>query len=86
MPSSDKKAADHARDLRSSVLHLAVYSVLLLSYFFLVLRFLADWLRELFQHHRVEYALVAIVLMIVQAAGLETVSYGILRLIRGKRG
>lgn len=80
-----KNSSEEARDLRSSLLHLTVYSVLLLSYFFLVLRFLSKWLTDLFHHHRVEYAIAAILIMIVQAVVLETISYWILKLIRGKR-
>lgn len=76
----------HARDFRSFSLHLAVYSVLLLIYFLLVLRYLTRWLNDLFQYHRAEFAAVAILLMIVQAVVLESVSHFILKLFRGKKG
>jgi Kef-type K+ transport system membrane component KefB len=85
MAEHGKLSPNQARDLGSSVLHLTIYSVLLFTYFWLVLRFLTGWLKELFHAHRVEYASVAIVLMIVQAVGLEVISYGILRLVRGKK-
>jgi cytochrome c biogenesis protein CcdA len=77
--------AGQTRDLRHSSLHLTLYSVLLALYFFVVLRYLTDWLKGLFHEHRVEYALVAIALMIIQAVGLESISYTILRLVRRKR-
>lgn len=75
---------NQTRDFKSFSLHLAVYSLLLLIYFFLVLRFLVGWLEELFHQHRFEYALVAILLMAIQAAGLEVISHFILKLIRNK--
>ena len=73
-------AASRSRDLIAWMLHLTVYSVLLLGYFLLVLRYLAGWFLHLFQQHRVEYAFFGIVLMIVQAVALETISTFILRL------
>jgi Kef-type K+ transport system membrane component KefB len=72
-------AASRSRDLIAWLLHLTVYSALLLGYFLLVLRYLASWFLRLFQHHRVEYAFFGIALMIVQAVALETVSAFILR-------
>jgi len=74
-----------ARDLKSFLLHLAVYASLLALYFVLVLRYWAHWLLDLFHQHRTEYAIVAILLMIGQAAGLELISYFILKVIRRRR-
>ena len=70
------------RDLQNSLLHLVVYSALLLGYFYLVLSYLSGWLTGLFHHHRMEYAFAGILLMIVQAVVLQTISGWILRLIR----
>ena len=67
------------REILAWVLHLALYGVLLLAYFLLVLRYLAEWFARLFEHHRMEYALFGIVVMIVQAVALESVSAFILR-------
>jgi Kef-type K+ transport system membrane component KefB len=78
MPASGKAA--RSRDLVAWMLHLTIYSALLLVYFLLVLRYLATWFLGLFQHHRAEYALFGIILMIVQAVVLETISGFILRL------
>jgi Kef-type K+ transport system membrane component KefB len=71
-------AATRSRDLIAWLLHLMVYSALLLGYFLFVLRYLAGWFFGLFQHHRIEYAFFGILLMIVQAVALETVSAFIL--------
>ena len=67
------------RDVVAWVLHLVLYSVLLLGYFLLVLRYLAGWFSHMFHHHRAEYALVGIAVMIVQAVALESISALILR-------
>jgi hypothetical protein len=75
-------AASRYRDLVAWLLHLTVYGVLLLLYLGLVLHFLAPakWFYHLFEQHRAEYALIGIVLMIVQAVVLETISAFVLRL------
>ncbi len=58
---------------------MALYSVLLLAYFLLVLRYLSGWFSALFHQHRVEYALLGIITMVVQAVALDRVSALILR-------
>ena len=73
------------RDLKSALLHWLVYGALLVLYFVLVLRYLTHWLEDLFHQHRTEYAIVAILLMIGQAVGLECISSLILKLIRGRK-
>jgi len=74
-----------SRDIRSFLVDLSIYGVLVFAYFFLVLRFFGGWLTDLFTHHRLAYAFVAILLMVAQAAGLEVVSQLILKWIRGKK-
>ena len=66
------------------MIELAAYAVLVTGYFFLVLHFLSGWLQELHLHHVKVYALVAIVLIIGQAALLESVTTWLFRLIRGR--
>jgi hypothetical protein len=62
------------RTLLGFAIELVIYGVLIAIYFFLVLRFLGDWLKSLFLDHRDLYAAVAILLMIGQAVGLELVT------------
>jgi hypothetical protein len=62
------------RTLLGFAIELAIYAALIAAYFFLVLRFLGDWLRSLFLEHRDLYAAVAISLMIGQAVALELVT------------
>jgi hypothetical protein len=73
-----------AKTLRAFLIELAVYALLVIGYFFLVLRFLGQWLGQLENHHRYTYAGVAILLIIGQAVVLESVTTFLLRLIRGR--
>jgi hypothetical protein len=75
---------DTATTLRAFLIELAVYAVLVVVYFFLVLHFLGDWLYQLEIHHRYTYAGVAILLIIGQAVVLENVTTLLLRIIRGR--
>ena len=73
-----------ATTLRAFLIELAVYAVLVVGYFFLVLHFLGDWLYQLEMHQRYTYAGVAILLIIGQAVVLENVTTLLLRIIRGR--
>ena len=66
------------------MIELALYAVLVVAYFFLVLHFLGGWLHQLEVHHRYTYAGVAILLIIGQAVVLQNVTTYLLRLIRGR--
>jgi Kef-type K+ transport system membrane component KefB len=63
---------------------LLVYAVLVFAYFVFVLHYLGDWLFDLFQHNRTTFALMALVLMIGQAVGLEAISSLLFRLMQWK--
>ena len=71
-----------AKTLRAFAIEMAIYSVLVVAYFFLVLHFLGDGLQWLAQHHLYGYAGTAILLMIGQAVLLQNVTTLLLRLIR----
>ncbi len=73
-----------AKTLRAFLIELAIYSLLVVIYFFLVLHFLGGWLYGLEARHRYTYAGVAILLMIGQAVLLQNVTTLLLRLIRGR--
>jgi len=73
-----------AKTLRAFLIELAIYAVLVVGYFFLVLHFLGEGLQRLEQNHRYSYAALAIVLMIGQAVLLQNVTTFLLRLIRGR--
>ena len=67
-------------------MELVVYSVFVFVYFFFVLHFLGDWLKHLFDEHRVIYASAALTLIIVQGVILEMLTTALLRLIRWVTG
>jgi hypothetical protein len=73
-----------AKTLRAFAIELAIYAVLVVAYFFLVLHFLGDGLRWLERNHRYGYAGSALLLMIGQAVVLQNVTTILLRLIRGR--
>src|SRR6266404_1827999 len=49
-----------AKTLRVFLIELAIYAVLVVAYFFLVLHFLGEGLQQLEQNHRFSYAVIAI--------------------------
>ena len=73
-----------AKTVRAFVIELAIYAVLVITYFFLVLNLLGQWLYELEIHHRYTYAALAILLIIGQAVLLESLTTFLIRLIRGR--
>jgi hypothetical protein len=75
---------DTGKNLRAFAIELAIYSVLVIIYFFLVLHLLGDWLYRLEAHHRYIYAGVAILLIAGQAVALDTVTRLLFRLLRGR--
>lgn len=79
-----RKKKDASGALRAFLIELVVYGVLVVVYFFLVLMFLQERLHQLAQHHIRVYAVVAILLILGQAVLLESVTTGLMRLIRGR--
>jgi hypothetical protein len=73
-----------AKTFQAFLIELAIYAVLVVAYFFLVLHFLGNGLRQLEVHHRYIYGLVAILLIIGQAVVLENVTTFLMRMIRGR--
>ncbi len=73
-----------ARTLRAFAIELAIYALLVVAYFFLVLHLLGDWLYQLERERRYIYAGVAILLIIGQAVLLESVTTFLIRMIRGR--
>ncbi|PYL28136.1 MAG: hypothetical protein DMF39_09545 [Verrucomicrobia bacterium] len=72
-----------AKSLRAFAIELAVYSVLVICYFFLVLNLLGNWLYGLVSQHRYIYAGVALSLIVGQAVLLDSVTTLLFRLLRG---
>jgi NADH:ubiquinone oxidoreductase subunit H len=75
---------DTATTFKALLFELAIYTVLVVAYFFLVLHFLGGWLYHLETQHRYSYAFLAIGLIVGQAVILESVTTFLLRMIRGR--
>ena len=75
---------EEAKSLRAFVIELAIYSVLVIIYFLLVLHLLGAWLFHLETPHRVTYAIVALLLIAGQAIALDAVTTLLFRLLRGR--
>ncbi|HMC25679.1 MAG TPA: hypothetical protein VKH14_09410 [Candidatus Udaeobacter sp.] len=72
------------KSLRAFAIELAVYSILVVIYFFLVLHLLGGWLFYLEAQHRYIYAAVALLLIAGQAVALDTVTTLLFRFLRGR--
>ncbi|MGB8354938.1 MAG: hypothetical protein WCD79_13665 [Chthoniobacteraceae bacterium] len=70
--------------LRSLLLELAVYTALVVVYFFAVLHFLGEWLKRLFDANKLTYAIVALLLIVGQGVGLEMITTKLLKLVRSR--
>jgi hypothetical protein len=71
--------------IRAFLIELAIYTILVVGYFFAVLLFLSKWISQLEESHITIYAFVAIALIIVQGIVLETVTTWLMRRLRGGR-
>lgn len=67
--------------IRNFAIELLVYSVLLVAYFYLALRFLGDPLKALFDSNMVVYAVLALGLIVAQAVLLDWLTALIIRLL-----
>lgn len=67
---------------RSFLIELLVYAGLVVVYVFFVIAFLGNRLDALYEHHKIRYAFVALLLIIGQGVVLEMVTSILLKLIR----
>lgn len=77
-----KKVKNKKPPLKAFFLKLAIYSVLVVSYFLLVLHLLSGWLKELFDQSKPIYAVVALALMVTQGVVLEIVAVVVFKLVK----
>jgi len=73
---------DKKRFVRSFLVELVVYAILVVGYFYLVLHFLGTWIKTIYDQDKGLYAVVALALMIGQGIVLEIVTSGLLKFIR----
>lgn len=74
-----KMKRELSRALRSFLLELGIYGILVAGYYFLVLHFLGDWLLRLYRGHRPLYAGMALLLILGQGVLLESLTRPMLR-------
>jgi len=60
--------------LRNFAIEILVYGIMVVAYFFLVLRTIGPWLTDLYYSNLRVYAIVALVLIVVQAVFLEWIT------------
>ena len=70
--------------LKLFIIELVIFASLVVSYFFLVLIFLANWLKTLFDESKPLYALVALALIVTQGVVLELISAVVLKVVETK--
>jgi hypothetical protein len=68
--------------IRNLIIEMIIYGVLLVIYFFVVLRYLNDFLTSLFQNQLLVYSIIGLILIVIQAVFLETVTSYLIRLLR----
>jgi hypothetical protein len=64
------------------LLEITIYSVLIFGYYFLVLRYLDDWLYRIFETNLITYALVGLGLIFTQAVILDFVTSYLMKYIK----
>jgi hypothetical protein len=70
--------------LRSFVLELLIYTLLVAVYVLVVLNFMSGWLKHLYDQGKTRYAIICLLLIIGQGVVLETITSTLLRFIRTK--
>jgi hypothetical protein len=70
--------------LKSFLIELGLYAALVVLYFLLVLHFLGEGIKRVYDRDQRLYAVLALALMIGQGIGLEMLTTWLLRFIRAK--
>jgi hypothetical protein len=60
--------------IRNFIIELVVYGFLVIAYFLLILQSIGDWLTSLYFNNLTVYAIMALVLIVIQAVVLEKVT------------
>lgn len=68
--------------LRNYVIELSLYAVVVIAYFFVVLRFLGKWLNSLYHENIALYAFLCLGLIVVQGIFLDLVTSFLLNNLR----
>jgi hypothetical protein len=84
MGNAGRMKPERKTTLKSFLIELVIYAVLVLAYFFVVLHFMGGWLERIFIEERKTYAFLALILMVGQGFLLEAVTTSLLRAIQRK--
>ena len=68
--------------VRNLIIELIIYGVMLVIYFFAVLRFLGGFLTQLFNDRLILYGFIGLGLIVIQAVFLDAITSFLLRLLR----
>ncbi len=66
------------------LVELLIYAVFIWGYYWVVLHALGGWLKHIFDVNKPVYAALALAVIITQAVGLELVTTGLFKLLRGR--
>lgn len=83
MPNQPTNVPNRNMTLVWYLVETAIYAVFIFVYYWAVLYPSCGWLKLLFDEHKTLYGVLALVLVVAQAALLELVITGLFRLIRG---
>lgn len=67
---------------RNLLVEITIYSVLIFGYYLLVLRWMGDWLMNMFNTNLVNYSLIGLGLIFVQAVLLDFVTSFLMKYIK----
>jgi hypothetical protein len=70
--------------LKAFAVDLSIFTTLVVSYFFLVLSFLSQWLKNIFDQNKLVYAFVAWAFIAAQGVMLEIIAAAILKVVGSK--
>ena len=68
--------------IRKFLIEMVVYGILLVIYFFAILRYLGEYLTRLYNDSLVIYAILALVLIVIQGVLLEALTSYLMKLLR----
>lgn len=68
--------------LRNLAVEIIIYSILLIGYYFVVLRWLENWLNLVFEENLTLYAFVGLGLILIQGAFLDLVTTLLLKYVK----
>lgn len=81
MEEEHSKSRNTRRLILNFLLEMVIYGGLLLVYFLTILRILGDWLYNLFNTNLLVYAVVGLIIMLVQGVVLEWLTSLLIRLL-----